>query len=229
MYRTLLKTGVWCGEVWSKHKNNDIFPIWLSIYTVRNENNLTTHFVGIFSNITARKAVENQLKQLAHYDLLTGLANRAQFIERLKWSMDISKRDGKETALMFLDLDRFKLINDTLGHQAGDQLLIEVARRLTANVREVDTVSRLGGDEFTVVLNGIKSPEEAGFVSRNILEALVVPVFLEGQEVFISSSIGIAIYPIDGDSVNELVKNADTAMYHAKEQGRNNYQYFLAA
>lgn len=161
LYRTLLKTGVWCGEVWSKHKNNDIFPIWLSIYTVKNENNLTTHFVGIFSNITARKAVENQLKQLAHYDLLTGLANRAQFIERLKWSMDISKRDGKETALMFLDLDRFKLINDTLGHQAGDQLLIEVARRLTANVREVDTVSRLGGDEFTVVLNGIKSPEEA--------------------------------------------------------------------
>ncbi len=226
LYRTLLKTGVWCGEVWSKHKNNDIFPIWLSIYTVKNENNLRTHFVGIFSNITARKAVENQLKQLAHYDLLTGLANRAQFIERLKWSMDISKRDGKETALMFLDLDRFKLINDTLGHQAGDQLLIEVARRLTANVREVDTVSRLGGDEFTVVLNGIKSPEEAGFVSRNILEALAVPVFLEGQEVFISSSIGIAIYPIDGDSVNELVKNADTAMYHAKEQGRNNYQYF---
>ena len=98
LYRTLLKTGVWCGEVWSKHKNNDIFPIWLSIYTVKNENNLTTHFVGIFSNITARKAVENQLKQLAHYDLLTGLANRAQFIERLKWSMDISKRDGKETA-----------------------------------------------------------------------------------------------------------------------------------
>ncbi|MSR16957.1 MAG: EAL domain-containing protein [Methylococcaceae bacterium] len=226
LYRTLLKTGVWCGEVWSKHKNNEVFPIWLSIYTVKNENNLTIHFVGIFSNITARKAVENQLKQLAHYDLLTGLANRAQFIERLKWSIDISKRDGKETALMFLDLDRFKLINDTLGHQAGDELLIEVARRLTANVREVDTVSRLGGDEFTVVLNGIKSPEEAGFVSRNLLKALAVPVFLEGQEVFISSSIGIAIYPIDGASVNELVKNADTAMYHAKEQGRNNYQYF---
>jgi diguanylate cyclase (GGDEF)-like protein/PAS domain S-box-containing protein len=226
LWRTLLKTGAWSGEVWTRRKCDEIYPIWLSLYSVKDENNVTTHFVGIFSDITARKNAENQLKQLAHYDALTGLANRTQFVERLKWSLDVAKRDGKQTALMFLDLDRFKLINDTLGHQAGDQLLIEVARRLTKCVREVDTVSRLSGDEFTIILNGIKSVEEAGMVSRKILDALAVPLFLEGREVFVSTSIGITIYPLDGESVNQLVKNADTAMYHAKERGRNNFQYF---
>ncbi len=223
---TLLKTGAWCGEVWTKRKDGEIYPIWLSIYSVKDENNVTTHFVGIFSDITARKESENKLKQLAHYDSLTGLANRTQFIERLKWSIDIAKRDGKKTALMFLDLDRFKLINDTLGHQAGDLLLIEVAQRLTKSVREVDTVSRLAGDEFTIILNSIKSPEDAGFVAKKILDALAVSVLLEGREIFISTSIGIAIYPSDGLDVNHLVKNADTAMYHAKERGRNNFQFF---
>jgi diguanylate cyclase (GGDEF)-like protein/PAS domain S-box-containing protein len=224
--RTLLKTGAWSGEVWSKRKNDEIYPIWLSIYSVKDENNITTHFVGIFSDITARKNAENQLKQLAHYDALTGLANRTQFVERLKWTLEVAKRNTSQAALMFLDLDRFKLINDTLGHQAGDQLLIEVARRLTESVREIDTVSRLAGDEFTVILTNIKTPEEAGIVAQKILKALNVPVVLEGREVFISTSIGITVYPVDGDSVNQLVKNADTAMYHAKERGRNNFQYF---
>lgn len=224
--RTLLKTGAWSGEVWTKRKNDEIYPIWLSVYSVKDENNTSTHFVGIFSDITARKNAENQLKQLAHYDALTGLANRTQFIERLKWTLEVAKRSDAEASLMFLDLDRFKLINDTLGHQAGDQLLIEVARRLTECVREVDMVSRLSGDEFTVILTNIKSPEEAGMVAKKILNALAVPVILEGREVFVSTSIGITIYPVDGDSVNQLVKNADTAMYHAKERGRNNFQYF---
>ncbi|MDD5754765.1 MAG: diguanylate cyclase, partial [Methylococcales bacterium] len=199
--RTLLKTGAWSGEVWSKRKNDEIYPIWLSIYSVKDENNATTHFVGIFSDITARKNAENQLKQLAHYDALTGLANRTQFVERLKWTLEVAKRNAGQAALMFLDLDRFKLINDTLGHQAGDQLLIEVARRLTESVREIDTVSRLAGDEFTVILTSIKTPEEAGIVAKKILKALNVPVGLEGREVFISTSIGITVYPVDGDSV----------------------------
>lgn len=223
----LLKTGAWCGEVWAKRKNDEIYPIWLSIYNVKDENNIdTTHFVGIFSDITARKAAENQLRQLAHYDSLTGLANRSQFIEHLKWSIDIAKRDNKKTALMFLDLDRFKWINDTLGHLAGDKLLIEVANRLSESVREVDTVSRLAGDEFTIILSHLHDEQEAGIVAKKILNALEIPVFLEGREVFISSSIGITIYPTDAKSVNQLIKNADTAMYYAKERGRNNYQYF---
>lgn len=224
--RALLKMGAWSGEIWAKRQNDDVYPIWLSIYSVKDENNLTTHFVGIFSDITARKAVENQLKQLAHYDSLTGLANRTQFTERLKWAIEVAKRNSTQVALMFLDLDRFKLINDTLGHQAGDQLLVEVAQRLTECVREADTVSRLAGDEFTVILDCIKSPEEVGIVAKKILATLAAPTQLEGRDVFASTSIGITIYPVDGESVNQLIKNADTAMYHAKERGRNNFQYF---
>jgi diguanylate cyclase (GGDEF)-like protein/PAS domain S-box-containing protein len=223
----LSKKGAWCGEIWAKRKNDEIYPIWLSIYIVKDENNIhITHFVGIFSDITARKAAESQLRQLAHYDALTGLANRTQFLERLKWSIDVAKRDNKKTALMFLDLDRFKWINDTLGHQAGDKLLIEVANRLNESVREVDTVSRLAGDEFTIILNHLHDEQQAGIVAKKILNALEVPMILEGREVFISSSIGITIYPTDAKTVNQLIKHADTAMYYAKERGRNNYQYF---
>ncbi len=224
--RTLVKSGAWSGEVWTKRKNDEIYPIWLSLYSVKDENNATTHFVGIFSDITTRKAAENQLKQLAHYDPLTGLPNRTQFTERLKWTIEVAHRDNQQAALMFLDLDRFKLINDTLGHQAGDQLLIEVAKRMTDCVREVDTVSRLAGDEFTIILNNVKSPEEAGQVSKKILEAFKIPIQLEGRDVFASTSIGITLYPNDGTTANQLIKNADTAMYHAKERGRNNFQYF---
>lgn len=224
--RTLLKSGSWSGEIWTKRKNDEIYPIWLSLYSVKDESNATTHFVGIFSDITTRKTAENQLRQLAHYDPLTGLPNRTQFTERLKWTIEVAHRDNQQAALMFLDLDRFKLINDTLGHQAGDQLLIEFAKRMTDSVREVDTVSRLAGDEFTIILNHIKSPEEAGQVSRKILDALKTPIQLQGRDVFASTSIGITLYPNDGITVNQLIKNADTAMYHAKERGRNNFQYF---
>ncbi len=224
--RQLLETGAWSGDIWIKRKNNEIFPVWLSIYSVKDENGATTHFVGIFSDITARKAAENQLRQLAHFDALTGLANRTQFIERLKWTLEVAKRNKEQAALLFLDLDRFKLINDTLGHQAGDALLIEVACRLNECVREVDTVSRLGGDEFTIILVGIHDAAEVGIVARKILSSLVVPIRLEGRDVFISTSIGITLFPVDGMTVTELIKNADTAMYHAKERGRNNFQYF---
>ena len=224
--RTLLKTGAWSGEVWTRRKNNEIYPIWLSLYSVKDEKNITTHFVGIFSDITARKASENQLKQLAHYDALTGLANRTQFIERLKWTIELAKRNKEQAALVFLDLDRFKLVNDTLGHQAGDELLVEVAQRLKSCVREVDMVSRLAGDEFTIILSSIQTPDDAGTVAKKIIQALTLPVQLEGRDVFISTSMGITVFPMDGITVNHLIKNADTAMYHAKERGRNNYQYF---
>ncbi len=222
----MLRTGVWSGEIWTKRKNGENYPIWLSLYSVKDENNVTTHFVGIFNDITGRKAAENQLKKLAHYDTLTGLPNRSQFTERLKWTIEVSHRDNQQAALMFLDLDRFKLVNDTLGHQAGDQLLIEFAKRMITNVREVDTVSRLAGDEFTIILNNIKSPEEAGHISRKILDSLKNPIQLQGRDIFVSTSIGIALYPNDGTTANQLIKNADSAMYHAKERGRNNFQFF---
>jgi diguanylate cyclase (GGDEF)-like protein len=176
--------------------------------------------------MSAHKSTENELSKLAHYDPLTGLSNRAQFVERLKFTLDMAKRNHQQSALMLLDLDRFKLVNDTLGHQLGDELLIQVARRLKQCVREVDTVSRLGGDEFTVILGTIQSSENAASVATKILVALNAPFVLSEREVFVSVSIGITVFPVDGDSVNLLIKNADTAMYHAKESGRNNYQYF---
>lgn len=226
LWRTLLKTGSWNGEIWARRKNGSIYPKWLSIYTVKGEYNETTHFVGIFTDITARKEAENRLKQLAHFDPLTGLPNRALFLERLKWSLEMAKRNKKQVALMFLDLDRFKLVNDTLGHQAGDSLLIEVARRLEGCVRGTDTVSRLAGDEFTVILTNINTPDDARIVAHKILNSFAPPVLLEGRDVFISTSIGITTFPVDSTTIDQLLKNADTAMYHAKELGRNNYQFF---
>ena len=154
------------------------------------------------------------------------MSNLTQFVERLKFTLDTAIRNHQQSALMLLDLDRFKLVNDTLGHQLGDELLIQVARRLKQCVREVDTVSRLGGDEFTVILGTIQSSENAASVATKILVALNAPFVLSEREVFVSVSIGITVFPVDGDSVNLLIKNADTAMYHAKESGRNNYQYF---
>lgn len=226
LWRRLLKTGSWNGEIWAKRKSGEIYPKWLSIYTVNDEYHKTSHFVGIFTDITARKEAENQLKKLAHYDPLTGLPNRALFIEQLKWALKVAKRNNKLVALMFLDLDRFKLVNDTLGHQAGDLLLIEVARRLEKCVREVDTVSRLAGDEFTVILTNLNTVDEARLVAHKILQAFVLPVNLGNRDIFISTSIGITSFPSDGTEIDKLLKNADTAMYHAKELGRNNYQFF---
>ena len=228
MSKMLLETGSWSGEVFDRRKNGERYPKWLSNYVVKNEHNEITHYVSIFTDITLRKETENKLKQLAHYDTLTGLPNRAHFVERLKWAIDIAKRNDKQTALMFLDLDHFKVINDTLGHHAGDVLLVEVARRLEKCIRGMDTVSRLAGDEFTVILTSINSPEDATFVAKKILHALSFPVCLEARNVFISTSIGISTYPVDGTNINHLIKNADTAMYHAKELGRNNYQFFSA-
>lgn len=228
MTKALLERGSWSGEVFDRRKNGESYPKWLSNYTVKNDHNEITHYVTIFTDITSRKEAENKLKQLAHYDPLTGLPNRTHFIERLKWAIDIAKRNNKQTALMFLDLDRFKVINDTLGHYAGDLLLIEVARRLEKCVRGMDTVSRLAGDEFTVILTSINTPEEAVLVAKKILHALSFPVCLEARNVFISTSIGITTFPVDGKNINQLIKNADTAMYHAKELGRNNYQFFSA-
>ena len=226
LQRKLVKCGEWHGEVWIKCKNSAVLPLQLSVYGVRENNGGITHFVGILRNTRAHKSTEDELSKLAHYDPLTGLSNRTHFVDRLKFTLDMAKRNHHQSALMLLDVDRFKLVNDTLGHQLGDELLIQVARRLKQCVREVDTVSRLGGDEFTVILGTIQSSENAACVANKILGALSAPFMLSEREVFVSVSVGITVFPIDGESVHLLIKNADTAMYHAKESGRNNYQYF---
>jgi diguanylate cyclase (GGDEF)-like protein len=175
-----------------------------------------------------RKHAELRLMHVTHYDSLTGLANRALFQNRLDHALAVAKRRKHLAALLVLDLDRFKGINDTLGHHAGDQLLVLVAERLRGCVRESDTVARLGGDEFTVILNDVTSAEEVAVVARKVLAALAVSFLLEGHEVYVTPSIGITLYPHDGVTSTGLLKNADAAMYQAKSQGRNNFQFYTA-
>lgn len=198
------------------------------------EGNMTCSFengepVALWSisrDITERKRSQEQLHHLAHHDLLTGLPNRQLFRDHLTRAKSMAKRTGKSVAVLFLDLDRFKIINDTLGHLAGDQLLKETAARLKSCVREMDVVSRFGGDEFTVLLTELGAPADAEKVARKILKKLAKSVELDGQELFITTSIGIALYPRDADEAGALIKQADIAMYQAKSMGRNNFQIF---
>ncbi len=226
MWRRLLASGEWQGEVWDRRKSGEIYPKWLSINAVRNSHGETTHYVGIFSDITTIKRTEERLHQLAHYDTLTALPNRMLFQDRLEQTLLGAERHDRGFAVMFIDLDRFKMINDTLGHRAGDALLVEVARRLSSTVRESDTVARLGGDEFTVILPELVERSHASQVAQKIIEAFALPFTIQGQELFTSPSIGIALYPEAGLSAEALTKAADSAMYQAKARGRNNFQFY---
>ncbi|MEG3638230.1 sensor domain-containing protein [Magnetococcus sp. PR-3] len=226
MWQALKQAGSWEGEIWDRRKNGEIFPKWLTINAMRNAYGHVSHYVGIFLDITTQKATEEKLERLAFYDPLTKLPNRALFRDRLEHELEISARDQDQTGLFFIDLDRFKLVNDTLGHDAGDLLLQSVSERIRETLRRSDTVARLGGDEFTVILPRIHQPAEAAKIAQNIIESLKQPFQLKSQEVFIGSSIGIALYPEDGEDFETLTKNADTAMYQAKEAGRGQYIFF---
>ncbi|MCY9667043.1 EAL domain-containing protein [Paenibacillus alginolyticus] len=227
MWASIHEKGSWQGEVWNKRKNGEIYPEWLTINTVRNENGKISNYVGVFTDITERKLSEENLKYLAHYDVLTGLPNRFLFHDRLSHAIAQANRQGHWAALMFIDLDHFKLINDTLGHAVGDQLLQNASKRLESCVRTSDTVSRLGGDEFTVILPHIDETEDALLVAQKILEELALPFLIAEQELFITASIGISIYPFNGADSETLIKQADSAMYRAKEQS-NNYQLYTS-
>ncbi|MBF0426363.1 MAG: EAL domain-containing protein, partial [Magnetococcales bacterium] len=226
MWGALLSRGHWEGEIWDRRKNGDLFPKWLSISAIRSTNGEARHYVGIFVDISSQKETEKKLEQLAFYDPLTGLPNRMLFRDRLAQALLGSDRGGGLTGLMFIDLDRFKWVNDTLGHAAGDQLLREVSRRLQGCVRKQDTVSRLGGDEFTIILGALETPEGAAAAAAKVIAKVREAVRLNEQDVFVGASIGIAIYPRDASDLETLVKHADMAMYQAKEGGRNAFCYF---
>ncbi len=206
--------------------NDIVFECWYSV--AREKSGEVVGVIGVATDITERKQAEKRLVQLANFDSLTGLPNRSLFRDRLKHAVAQAHRKKHLVALLFLDLDRFKMINDSLGHHAGDELLKAVSKRLLVNAREEDTVARLGGDEFTVILEGITSSEDATIVARKILQVMGKPFVLDGHEVFVTTSVGITIFPIDASGIDELLKNADTAMYRAKEHGRNNYQFYTA-
>lgn len=226
MWRTIREAGRWQGEIWSRRKNGDIYPEWLNISEVRNGSGRVTHYVAVFSDISVMKESEAMLDYIAHHDPLTNLPNRLLLHARMEQALAKARRSHTLMAVMFLDLDYFKKINDTMGHPIGDQLLQEVAARLRNCVREVDTVSRLGGDEFTILLEELHEARAVGAVAQKIITELGERYLINEHEVFVTCSIGISLFPDDGDDITTLLKNADTALYRAKEQGRNNYQYY---
>lgn len=226
LWAQLTKHGFWQGEIWNKRSNGEIFPSWQSITVINDEKGKALQYVSVFIDITKRKKNEELITYQANFDALTDLPNRHLFLDRLENAVNLAKRNETIIALMLLDLDRFKWINDTLGHDAGDFILTETAKRLKNSVRKSDTVARLGGDEFTILLVGLKKRTDAEVIASKIFNAFSTPVDYEGNEIFISGSIGISIYPEDGITPDILQKKADSAMYSAKEAGRNRSHYF---
>ncbi len=226
MWHALETTGHWQGEIWNRRKNGEIYLEWLTINTVYDDQNNVRHRVATFSDITDQKHAEQTIWQQANFDSLTGLPNRHMFYERLAQEMKKSRRVGLPLALLFLDLDHFKDVNDTLGHCKGDLLLQEMAQRLLNCVRSTDTVARLGGDEFTIILAELQEQDSIERLTQDILCQLTKPFELAGEVAYVSVSIGITLYPEDTDDIDVLIKNADQAMYAAKDQGRNCRHYF---
>lgn len=231
MWESISQTGSWQGEIWDRRKNGEIYPEWLTISAVKNDDGVITHYVGSHIDITERKAAEDKIRQLAFYDPLTQLPNRQLLLDRMQRALTLSARSGRDGALLFIDMDNFKAINDTQGHAMGDLLLQQVAERLTSCVRESDTVARLGGDEFVVMLESlgmhpIEVAAKAEEVGQKILVALNQPYQLDMQVSRSSSSIGATLFSGERLECEELLKQADIAMYQAKKAGRNTLRFF---
>ncbi|MFK3774038.1 EAL domain-containing protein [Pseudomonas sp. NPDC089406] len=230
--KQLNQRGSWEGEVFLKRRNGEHYPAWVGITAVLDDEGDLASYVCFFTDISERKASEQRIHRLAYYDALTHLPNRTLFQDRLYNALQQAERQKAWVVLMFLDLDRFKPINDSLGHAAGDRMLKDMAERLLACVDNGDTVARMGGDEFTLLLQPRATREQALnraiHVAEHILAGLVTPFVLENREFFVTASIGIALSPQDGSELSQLMKNADTAMYHAKERGKNNFQFYQA-
>ncbi|WP_136807043.1 EAL domain-containing protein [Desulfosediminicola flagellatus] len=226
MWVTINSEGCWSGEIWDRRKDGEIYPKWLNINTIRNLEGKVIHYVGIFTDISRQKTTEDALEKLAFFDHLTKLPNRALFRDRLNHEMSLAERNSTRLAVFFIDLDRFKYVNDTFGHDMGDELLIEVAGRIVSCVRKSDTVGRLGGDEFTIIVPHFKDIESVGGVALHVINSLQKPFPVKGNDLFVGASIGIAIYPEDGSDYENLTKNADLAMYQAKEEGRGIYRFY---
>lgn len=228
LWHSLNKIGYWQGEVANRRKSGEVFIEWLTINLVFNEEGQVSRHLAFFSDITEKKKSDELIWNHANFDHLTQLPNRRLFHDRLAQEVKMASRAKLNMALLFIDLDRFKEVNDSLGHDAGDILLIEAARRISECVRESDTVARLGGDEFTVILSRITNTGHVETVARNLIEKLSQPFDLNGTITSSSASIGITLYPSDSIEVDQLIKNADRAMYLAKSKGRNCYSFFPA-
>ncbi|MGD9787236.1 MAG: putative bifunctional diguanylate cyclase/phosphodiesterase [Sulfuricellaceae bacterium] len=226
MWESLKLHGHWQGEIWNRRKNGELYPEWLVINVVRNGGGEISHYIAVFSDISQRKYDEERIAYLAHYDPLTDLPNRVLFQDQLGRLLVSSHRQEKPVAVLLLDLDRFKNVNESLGHIFGDQLLQQVAQRLRSVVHEEDLVARLGGDEYVVVLSDLGEAQNAALVAQKILDGFALPFSVDAQEISITASIGVSLYPDDGDSPDVLLKNAESAMYGAKQSGRNSYRFY---
>ncbi|WEJ61832.1 putative bifunctional diguanylate cyclase/phosphodiesterase [Thiomicrorhabdus lithotrophica] len=223
----LLKNNIsWHGELWNRHENGKIIPFWATISPIRNNQNEIENYIANYSDISQIKDVEARIHKLAHQDSLTGLLNRLSLEDRLKQSISEAKRNQHNLAVLFLDMDRFKIINDTIGHHAGDEILIQIAHRLKSILRESDIISRIGGDEFVIALPNYGEIYSLKNLIDKIINELRVPYMVDGNKLVSTPSLGISLYPEDGTDSESLMKNADTAMYSVKEHGRNSYQFF---
>ncbi len=226
LWGELVESGYWRGELWCVRKNGEEFLEELTLTAVRDAAGTVTHYVGVFSDITQLKQSQDKLDHMAHHDPLTQLPNRSLFNDRLQHAIDRASRAGEQLALLFIDLDRFKNVNDTLGHHVGDELLQQVARALASHLREGDTLARLGGDEFVVLLEDIDGQYGASLVAQKLVEMFEQPFLVAGHELFVTCSAGISLYPADAADLNILIRNADVAMYQAKARGRNGYRFY---
>ena len=226
IWKTLNETGHWTGEIWNRRKNGELYLVWQNLSVLRDIDNSVTQYISIFSDITERKAAEEHIARLAHYDALTHLPNRLLFQDRCHHAILKARRDNQRLAILFLDLDGFKDINDGLGHPVGDEVLRVVAERLSATVRDEDTVARLGGDEFVVVIENFTDNQDVAAIAEKLLQSIREPIEVNEHQFHLSISIGISLFPADGEDTTTLVRNADAAMYRAKEQGRNNFQFY---
>ena len=223
MWQALNQHGHWQGEFWNRHKDGSLYAAASTINALRDADGQVTHYVSVFSDITERKHQQEQLERLAHFDPLTGLPNRALLADRLQQGLARAQRARQGLAVCFMDLDGFKAVNDAHGHDAGDDLLAEVARRLQGSIRAGDTAARLGGDEFVLLLGGLHHPRECEDTARRVLHAVALPIEVEGHTVHVSASMGISVFPRDGSDAEQLLRQADQAMYQAKQRGRNRY------
>jgi diguanylate cyclase (GGDEF)-like protein/PAS domain S-box-containing protein len=226
MWQAIRMTGYWAGEVWNHKKEGEMYAEWLSISAIRNDEGEVTNYIGITSDITWYKQHEKQLDHIAHYDTLTGLPNRTLLNDRLKQAVAQAAREQNMMALCYLDLDGFKLVNDSMGHDAGDGVLIEVARRIQNTIRGGDTVARLGGDEFVILLLGLERGDECSTALNRLLSVIAEPVDIGGKYFVLGASIGVSIYPLDDEHTDTLLRHADQAMYSAKQSGKNRFHIY---
>ncbi|MCK5851333.1 MAG: EAL domain-containing protein, partial [Kiritimatiellae bacterium] len=226
MWQTLLSRGRWSGKMDNKSKDGKIIPIWLTIVVVRNDQDEIQNFIAVYANLEEIIEMKEKAEYLAYHDSLTKLPNRAHFERQIVDILDMAKINTEQVAVLFIDLDRFKVINDTLGHHVGDEMLIELSKRIKKLLDKEAHFARIGGDEFVIMLDFGKDKKDAGILAEKILSVIREPIIIQDYHLSTTASIGIAVYPGDGTDRSDIIKHADSAMYHAKDKGKDNYQFY---